>query len=398
MLTDSYRSMWAFRPYKRPSWTEAGARAYLQPSTTILHSARRMSTVKLEYDSKGMPFRRLGPSGLRVPVFSLGGWLTLGGTVVGDPVKDIIKTAFDHGINMFDTAEAYAAGNSEIEMGRVIRELGLRRTDLVITTKLFWGLQRNNPNGMGLSRKHIIEGTKSALERLQMDYVDVLFAHRPDPTVPMDEVVRAFNFVIDQGWAFYWATSEWSAQQIEEAYHVADKLNLIPPIAEQCKHHMLHRERPEKEYAPLYKKYQIGTTVFSALASGLLTGKYNNGIPPGSRYDNHKDFFKNVIESLDEEEGRQQIEKVKTLSAFAEKELGCSVTHLALAWVAVNPNTSTVILGASRPEQVVDNLKALDVIPKLTPDVLAKIEQILGNKPEPESTWGRPALDRFGRL
>ncbi|PCH34275.1 Aldo/keto reductase [Wolfiporia cocos MD-104 SS10] len=355
-----------------------------------------MTETHLEYDAKGMPFRRLGPSGLRVPVFSLGGWLTLGGTVKGDPVKDIMKVAFDHGINMFDTAEVYAEGNSEREMGRVIRELNLRRTDLIITTKLFWG-RRNSPNGTGLSRKHIIEGTKASLERLGLDYVDVIFAHRPDNSVPIEETVRAFNFVINQGWAFYWATSEWSAREIEEAYHIADKFGLIPPIAEQCKHHMFHRERAEAEYAPLYRKYQIGTTVFSALASGLLTGKYNHGIPPGSRFDNHQSFFKDVIESLNEEEGLSKIAKVRALSEFAEKELGCSVAQLALAWVAVNPNTSTVILGASRPEQVLENLKALEVIPKLTPSVLEKIEGILGNKPASLPTFGRPPLDAYGR-
>lgn len=356
-----------------------------------------MSEVKIEFDPKGMPFRRLGPSGLRVPVFSLGGWLTLGGTVIGDPVKEIIKTAFDHGINMFDTAEVYADGNSEKEMGRVIKELGFRRTDLIITTKLYWG-HRQNPNGTGLSRKHIIEGTKASLERLGLDYVDVLFAHRPDISVPMEETVRAFNFVIEKGWAFYWATSEWSAREIEEAYHVADKLGLIPPIAEQCQHHMFHRERPESEYAPIYKKYQIGTTVWSALASGLLTGKYNNGIPEGSRYDNHKDLFKNTIQSLNEEEGMKKLEKVRALTELAEKELGCTTAQLALAWVAVNPNTSTVILGASKPEQVVENLKAIEVLPKLTPEVLAKIEAILDNKPADLPTFGRPALDKFGRL
>ncbi|KAH9950951.1 NADP-dependent oxidoreductase domain-containing protein [Amylocystis lapponica] len=356
-----------------------------------------MAQVKVEYDTKGMPFRRLGSSGLRVPIFSLGGWLTLGGTVVGDPVKDIIKTAFDHGINMFDTAEGYASGNSELEMGRVIRELGLRRSELIITTKIYFGARKNEPNATGTSRKHVIEGLRESLDRLGLEYVDVVFSHRPDITVPMEETVRAFNHVIERGWAFYWATSEWSGQEIEEAYHIADKLGLIPPIAEQCKHHMFHRERPEKEYAPLYQKYQIGTTVYSALAAGLLTGKYNNGIPPDSRFAAHPGTFKSMIESFDEEEGMQQIAKVRALSDFAEKELGCSVTHLALAWVAINPNTSTVILGASRHEQVVDNLKALDVIPKLTPEVLEKIEKILDNKPESWPTFKRPALDKFGR-
>ncbi|KAH7924788.1 Aldo/keto reductase [Leucogyrophana mollusca] len=353
--------------------------------------------VKVEFDPKNMPFRRLGPSGLRVPVFSLGGWLTLGGTVVGDPVKEIIKVAFENGINMFDTAEGYAKGHSEVEMGRVIQELGYRRTDLVITTKLFFGT-RSGPNDTGLSRKHIIEGTQASLARLGLDYVDVLFAHRPDYSTPMEEIVRAFNYVIEKGWAFYWATSEWSARDIEEAYHVADKLGLIAPIAEQCQHHMLHRERPEKEYDPIYRKYSIGTTVWSALASGLLTGKYNNGIPSDSRFAAHSDFFKDTLKSLNEEDGRAKIKKVQDLTTLAETELGCSVTHLALAWVAKNPNTSTVILGASKPEQVVDNLKALDVIPKLTPEILDKIEAILQNKPAPTPTFGRPALDKFGRL
>ncbi|CAL1694677.1 unnamed protein product [Somion occarium] len=341
-----------------------------------------MSTQPVKYDPKNMIFRRLGSSGLRVPVFSFGGWLTVGATVKGDPVKEIMKTAFENGINMFDTAEGYAKGECEVEMGRVIKELGWRRTDLIISTKLFWG-PHGSPNDIGLSRKHIIEGAKEALERLQLDYVDIIFAHRPDNTVPMEEVVRAFNYVIEKGWAFYWATSEWSAYEIEEAHHVADKLGLIAPIAEQCQHHMLHRERPEKEYAPLYKKYDLGTTVWSALASGLLTGKYNNGIPPDSRFATNKDFFKDTLDILTKDEGLKKIEKVKQLTEFAEKELGCSVTHLALAWVAKQPGTSTVILGATKPEQVIDNLKALDVIPKLTEEVLEKIEKILDNKPSP---------------
>ncbi|KAJ7915074.1 NADP-dependent oxidoreductase domain-containing protein [Mycena leptocephala] len=284
-----------------------------------------------QYAEQGMPFRRLGPSGLRVPLFSVGGcmanywWLW-----VGDP--DIIKTAFENGINMFDTAEDYSKGKSEIEMGRVIKELNLRRTDLVISTKIFWG-PRDGPNDKGLSRKHIIEGTQECLERLQMTYVDVIFAHRHDRTVPMEEIVRAFNYVIEKGWAFYWATSEWTAQQIEEAHHVATKLNLVAPIAEQCMHHMFHRERPEKEYA----------CVFST-------------------------------------------------------SLGSTPTALALAWVAKNPNTSTVILGVSSAAQLVDNLKALEVLPKMTDEIMEKIEEILGNKPAIEGNNGRPELDTFGRV
>ncbi|KAF5312112.1 hypothetical protein D9619_002437 [Psilocybe cf. subviscida] len=359
--------------------------------------------VQREFDPKDMPFRRLGASGLRVPVFSLGGWLTLGGTVIGDPVKDIIKTAFDNGINMFDTAEAYAAGNSELEMGRVIKELGLRRTDLVITTKIFWGL-RKGPNDGGLSRKHIIEGLQESLDRLGLTYVDVVFAHRHDHNVGMEEIVRAFNYCIEKGWTLYWATSEWSAREIEEAHHIASKLNLIGPIAEQCQHHMFHRERPEKEYAPLYKKYHMGTTTFSSLASGLLTGKYNDGIPEGSRYANHPEFLKVIIDELKTPEGHEKIRKVKELTHLAQEvsksslELGTTVAALALAWVAKNPNTSTVILGASKPEQVLENLKALQVIPKLTDEIMHKIDKILKTTPEALPSYGRPVLDRFGRI
>ncbi|KAJ7606662.1 NADP-dependent oxidoreductase domain-containing protein [Roridomyces roridus] len=344
------------------------------------------------FQTKDMPFRRLGNTGLRVPLLSLGGWLTLGGSVKGDPVKEIIQAAFENGINMFDTAEAYAKGNSEIEMGRVIKELGYKRSDLVITTKIFWGL-RDGPNDTGLSRKHIIEGTQECLERLQMTYVDVIFAHRHDRTVPMEEIVRAFNYVIEKGWAFYWGTSEWSAQEIEEAYHVAAKLNLIPPIAEQLEHNMFHRERGEKEYAPLYKKYGYGTTIWSPLASGILTGKYNDGIPPDSRFGREL-FFKGRGEQLASQE---KIAKVKELTKIAES-LDSTPTALALAWLAKNTNTSTVILGVTSVPQLLQNLEAIKLLPKITDEHLNKIEEILGNKPAEFPTYGRPLLDKFGRL
>ncbi|KAJ7708207.1 voltage-gated potassium channel beta-2 subunit [Mycena rosella] len=347
------------------------------------------------FDTKGMPFRRLGPSGLRVPLLSLGGWLTLGGSVTGDPVKEIIQTAFENGINMFDTAEVYAQGKSELEMGRVIKELGYKRTDLVVTTKIFWGA-RGGPNDSGLSRKHIIEGTQECLERLQMTYVDVLFAHRYDRTVPMEEIVRAFNYVIEKGWAFYWGTSEWSAAEIEEAHHIATKLNLIAPIAEQMQHNMFHRERPEKEYAALYKKYGYGTTVWSPLASGMLTGKYNDGIPEGSRFATEA-MFKGREATLKTAEGLAQIAKVKELTKIAES-LDSTPTALALAWLAKNPNTSTVILGVSSASQLLQNLEALKVLPKITDAHMAQIEEILDNKPEDFPTYSRPALDIYGRL
>ncbi|KAJ7266408.1 Aldo keto reductase [Mycena haematopus] len=347
------------------------------------------------YDTKGMPFRRLGNAGIRVPLLSLGGWLTLGGSVTGDPVKEIIQTAFENGINMFDTAEAYAKGKSELEMGRVIKELGYKRTDLIISTKLFWG-SRGGPNDGGLSRKHIIEGTQESLERLQMTYVDVIFAHRYDRTVPMEEIVRAFNYVIEKGWAFYWGTSEWSAQEIEEAHHIATKLNLIAPVAEQMQYNMFHRERPEKEYAVLYKNYGYGTTVFSPLAAGMLTGKYNDGIPEDSRFA-REPMFKSRESTLKTAEGLAQIAKVKELTKIAES-LNSTPTALAIAWLAKNPNTSTIILGVTSVPQLLQNLEALKVLPKITDEHLVQIDEILGNKPEPFPTYGRPPLDVYGKL
>ncbi|KAF8606049.1 Aldo/keto reductase [Ceratobasidium sp. AG-I] len=352
------------------------------------------SDVKIEYDPKNMPFRRLGSSGLRVPVFSLGGWLTFGGTVKGDPVKEIVKLAFENGINMIDIAESYSKGESEREIGRVVEELGIRRSDLVLTSKIFFGQSdRKGPNDKGLSRKHVLEGMNEILERLRTDYVDVIFAHRPDPTVPMEEIVRAFNYLINTGKAFYWAlltmtdllrTSEWSARQIEEAHNVASSLKLIAPITEQVQYNCLHRQRFESEYKYIYDKYGYGTTIWSPLSNGLLTGKYNDGIPEGSRFATNSTFFKPRIEALAKEEGQKNIQKVKELTKFAEAELGCSVTILALAWAASHPNASTVILGASSQEQLLENLKALEVVKKITPEVREKINKVLDNDPTPE--------------
>ncbi|KJA28303.1 hypothetical protein HYPSUDRAFT_33640 [Hypholoma sublateritium FD-334 SS-4] len=298
---------------------------------------------------------------------------------------------------MFDTAEEYSGGKSEEELGRVIKELGLRRTDLIITTKIFWGIGRKGPNDGGLSRKHIIEGTRESLARLGLDYVDVIFAHRHDHNVPMEEIVRAFNYVIAQGWANYWATSEWAAHEIEEAHHIATKLHLIAPIAEQCQHSMFHRQ-PEKEYRHLYKKYGMSTTTWSSLLFGFLTGKYNDGIPENTRFKTNSKEFDGFIKKLETPEGKEMIHKVKELTRLAEEELQTSITALALAWVAKNQNTATVILGASKPEQITENLKAIEVVPKLTPEILRKIDHILENTPEALPSFGRPSLDRLGRV
>jgi voltage-dependent potassium channel beta subunit len=328
-----------------------------------------------------MEYRNLGHSGLEISALSLGAWVTYGEQVGEDVAYECMKAALDAGVNFFDNAEAYGRGNAEVVMGNVIKKAGWRRSDLVISTKIFWG--GRGPNNNGLSRKHIIEGTHASLQRLQMDYVDLIFCHRPDNRTPIEETVRAMNYVIDQGMAFYWGTSEWSAVQIMEAHAIARRLNLIPPLMEQPQYNMFHRERVEKEYVPLYKSIKLGTTIWSPLASGLLTGKYNKGIPEGTRitlpgYEWLMEDFK--------EQSQLNIEKVKQLLPIAE-ELGCSTAQLALAWCLKNPNVSTVITGASKPQQVVENMKALDFVDKLTDEVLERIEAILGNKPEQEPEW-----------
>ena len=274
-------------------------------------------------------------------------------------------------------------------MGNALKELAWPRDEYVLITKVFFGTGRKEPNTRGLSRKHVIEGLKSSLERLQQPYVDVVFAHRPDYATPMKEIVEGFTQAIrNLNLAYYWGTSEWSAVQIMEATQIAEKYNLIAPIAEQPQYNAFHRERFEVEYAPLFNQFQYGTTIWSPLASGLLTGKYNDGIPEGSRFHNHKDMFSNRVKELESPEGKAKIEKVKKLTAIAEK-LGGSTSQLALAWAAKNENVSTVILGATKPEQIVDNCKALSVLAKLTPEHMEEIEAVLGNKPSGPSKFGR---------
>ncbi len=329
-----------------------------------------------------MEYRLLGRSGLRVSALSLGAWVTYGGQVGEETALECMTAAYEAGVNFFDNAEAYASGNAEIVMGNVIKKTGWRRSDLVISTKIFWG--GDGPNDTGLSRKHLMEGVNASLKRLQMDYVDLIFCHRPDPYTPIEETVWTMNLIIQQGKAFYWGTSEWSAQEITEAYGIARREHLIPPLMEQPEYNMFHRERVEKEYARLYREFGLGTTVWSPLASGLLTGKYNQGIPQGTRVSlKGYEWLRSYFES---EEARQQIEKVKRLTLIAN-ELGCSMAQLALAWCLKNPNVSTVITGASRKEQVNENMKALEVVPLLTDEVMEQIEEILQNRPAPESDY-----------
>ncbi|KAI9610756.1 hypothetical protein KEM48_004785 [Puccinia striiformis f. sp. tritici PST-130] len=342
-----------------------------------------------KFQIKDMKFNRLGHSGLRVPVFSYGGWLTVGSVATGTAVKELMQIAWDH-VNYFDNAEIYSNGNSEIEMGKAIKELGWERSEYMIATKVFFGTGNSEePNGRGLSRKHIIEGVKASLARLQLSYVDVVHAHRADHSVPMLEIVRAFTYLVDKGFAFYWGTSEWSAQQIQEAVTVAEKYNLIAPVVEQPQYSLLHRERFEVEYDPIFKNLGYGSTIWSPLKSGVLTGKYNDGIPDGSRMDVNKEFFKDSVARFQSPEGRAEIEKVKKLTQFAKDKLGCSVGQLALAWAASHNHVSTVILGATKPEQLKENFGALQIIDKLTPEIKEEIESIMDNKPVHPPTYGR---------
>ncbi|KAF0446656.1 voltage-dependent potassium channel, beta subunit [Gigaspora margarita] len=328
-----------------------------------------------------MEYRYLGHSGLKVSVLSLGGWVNFG-RVSPDVTLKCMQVAFENGINYFDTAEVYDGGKSEIDMGNAIKKLGWKRSDFVISTKLFWG--GKGPNDRGLSRKHIIEGLNASLKRLELDYVDIVYAHRPDPDTPMTEIVRAFNHVINQGKAFYWGTSEWPAHQIVEAYGVANQLLLIPPLAEQTQYNLFHRERVEQEYMTLFKEFKMGAAVWSPLAGGILTGKHNERIAEDSRLALEGNaVMQRLREGLLSEEGKIKIEKIKRLRPIADK-VRMSPAQLAIAWCIKQTNINTVITGASKPEQIEENIQAVKLVGRLTPDILEEIESILKNRLPPE--------------
>ncbi|KAF3924538.1 hypothetical protein ABW21_db0205660 [Orbilia brochopaga] len=335
------------------------------------------------FDVPKMQYRYLGRSGLQVSAISIGGWLTYGGYIGNEKTFACMKAAYDCGINFFDCAEGYGGGESEKVMGEAIKRFEWKRNDLVISTKIFWG-QANGEmpvNNSGLSRKHIIEGVDLSLKRLQLNYVDLIYAHRPDPNTPIEETVRAFNHIINTGRAFYWGTSEWSADEISKAFSIADKLGLIPPLMEQPGYHLLRRDRVEREYAPLYEEHGFGLTTYSPLYVGILTGKYNDGIPEDSRIGLGKDpYIQQLGRSLNDPEFVAELEKVKKLKPIADK-LACNQTLLALAWVLSNKNVSSMITGASRPEQIYENVKALSVLSRLDTVVLKEIDDILQNKP-----------------
>ncbi len=320
-----------------------------------------------------MDYRRLGRAGLKVSALSLGAWVTYGGQVGEAVARECMAAAFDAGVNFFDNAEAYAGGQAEIVMGNVIKQLGWRRESLIVSTKIFWGGE--GPNDVGLSHKHIIEGVNNALKRLQLEYVDLLFCHRPDPDTPIEETVRAMDIVIKQGKAFYWGTSEWRATDIMRADGIARQYGLTPPTMEQPQYNMFVRERVEQEYVPLYQELGYGTTIWSPLASGLLTGKYNDGIPADSRA-----ALQGYAWLRDTVITEDSVAKVRQLKPIAD-DLGCTLAQLGLAWCLKNPHVSSVITGASRAAQVTENMRALDVVPRLTDDVMARIEAILEDEP-----------------
>ncbi len=327
-----------------------------------------------------MEYKNLGSSGLKVSVIGLGTFIISEDPAVHENLKQIIKKAYDSGINFFDTAELYGYGQSELALGKAIKDLQLPREQLVISTKIFWG-PGDGPNDNGLSRKHIIEGTKNSLKRLQLDYVDIIFCHRPDFETPVEETCRAFDYLINQGKTFYWGTSEWPVERIMEAHRICDMLGLHKPVAEQAEYNMLTRSKLEKEYLQLFKDHGMGTTVWSPLAQGVLSGKYNNGIPADTRFDTSDPSFKQVYDVYLGENVREKTIKIlKSLEGLA-KEVGCTQPQLAYAWVLKNSNVSVCLLGASKVSQLEENLKALEISKKLTPELMEKINKTLDNAP-----------------
>jgi voltage-dependent potassium channel beta subunit len=325
-----------------------------------------------------MEYRHLGRTGIRVSELSLGSWVTFKTQVDVKAAVKIMSAAYDAGVNFFDNAESYANGRSEEVMGAALKQLGWRRGSYLITTKLFWGLHNGINERNTLNRKRLIEGINGSLERLQLDYVDVLYCHRSDKTTPIEETVWAMHNIIEWGKAFYWGTSEWDADEIVAAINIAERHHLHKPITEQPEYNLFERERFEKQYARLFKDYGYGTTTFSPLASGMLTGKYLNGIPEDSRA--ALEGYDWLHESITDEE---RLARVRALQPIAE-ELGSTLSQLSIAWVLKNPNVSTIITGASRVEQLRENLKAREVAPRLTPEVMARIDEAFGIKKEEE--------------
>jgi voltage-dependent potassium channel beta subunit len=318
-----------------------------------------------------MNYRRLGRSGLKVSELSFGSWVTYGNQLGESAARECMAAAFDAGVNFFDNAEVYAKGNAESIMGEALKRLGWRRSSYVVSTKFFWGLNDGPNERNTLNRKYLLQAIDGSLKRLQLDYVDLVYCHRPDPDTPIEETVAALHSIIEAGKAIYWGTSEWSAADIMAAWQIAERHHLHKPVTEQPQYNLFHRERVEQEYARLYEDLGLGTTTWSPLASGLLTGKYNEGVPADSRA-----AVKGYEWLAERVQDSAKLAKVRALAPVA-RELSCSLAQLALAWCLKNPHVSTVITGASRPSQVKENMQAQQVVPKLSPDVMARIDAIV---------------------
>ncbi|XP_026544948.1 voltage-gated potassium channel subunit beta-3-like [Notechis scutatus] len=342
--------------------------SYLMEAGMLVEEAERSQT--------SMRHRNLGKSGLRVSCVGLGTWVTFGSQISDEVAENVLTIAYENGVNLFDTAEVYASGKAEKTLGNILKSKGWRRSSYVVTTKIYWGGQAETERG--LSRKHIIEGLKGSLQRLQLGYVDIVFANRMDANSPMEEIVRAMTYVINQGMAMYWGTSRWSAMEIMEAYSVARQFNLIPPVCEQAEYHMFQREKVESQLPELYHKIGVGAITWSPLACGLITGKYEDRVPDNCRA--AMKGYQWLKEKLQSEDGKKQQSKVKALQPIAER-LGCTVAQLAIAWCLRSEGVSSVLLGVSSTEQLIENLGSIQVLTQLTPQVIQEIDAVLGNKP-----------------
>ena len=323
-----------------------------------------------------MHYRRLGQSGLQLSALSVGSWVTYANQVNLKDAKEMLALAMDHGVNFFDNAEVYASGKSEEVMGDAIKALKWPRLNYIVSTKFYWGLGKADTKSLGinrkntLNRKYLMQAIDGSLKRMGMDFIDLVYCHRPDPHTPIEETVHAMSDMITQGKALYWGTSEWSADEIRAAWCIADKHHLHKPVMEQPQYNLFHRKRVEHEYARLYEDIGLGLTTWSPLASGLLTGKYRNGVPKGSRGARKEMSF--LVDGLTDDAKNSAVSR---LEVFAD-ELDCTMSQLAIAWAVHNPHVSTVITGASKIEQMQDNLAAIDVLARLTPDVLAQMDKI----------------------
>src|ERR1700674_4864422 len=318
-----------------------------------------------------MNYRRLGRCGLKVSELSFGSWVTYGNQLDTGAARECMAAAWDRGVNFFDNAEVYAAAKSEEIMGEALKKLAWPRLKVIVSTKFFWGITEGPKEKSTLNRKYLMNAIDGSLKRLQMDYVDLVYCHRPDPATPIEETVWAMHDMIERGKALYWGTSEWNAAEIMEAWQAAERHHLRRPVMEQPEYNLFHRNRVEVEYARLYEDIGLGLTTWSPLASGLLTGKYRNGIPPDSRGAIPRMKF--LVEGLTDKEKNEAVGRLERVA----KDLGCSLAQLAIAWCARNPHVSTVITGASRVSQVEENLRAAEFIPKLTPEVMERIDAIV---------------------